>query len=228
MDVSYFIQTILQLIPVFFDALRILILSILFGTLLGIVVAKQKLSGKRALLRIGEGYTTFIRCVPSIVLLYVVYYGLPKVFWLFGVDTTNWDRSVYIIIAFALFCGASLSEVFRSSYLSIDRGQREAGISVGMTEGQTFFRVMLPQMVRTILPPLGNSVIAVLNESSLGFAIGYMDILGRAKLIGNQTYGAKNVEIYFAAGVLYWSASIAIGRCIYLLEKRSHRKFIFS
>ena len=228
MDVSYFLQTILQLIPVFFDAIRILLLSIFFGTLLGIGVAKQKLSKKKGLQRIGTGYTTFIRCVPSIVLLYVVYYGLPKVLGLFGLDTTSWDRSVYIIIAFALFCGASLSEVFRSSYLSIDRGQREAGISVGMTEGQTFLRVVLPQMVRTILPPLGNSVIAVLNESSLGFAIGYMDILGRAKLIGNQTYGAKNVEIYFAAGVLYWLASIAIGRLITIFEKRSNRTVMFS
>lgn len=228
MDVSYFLNTIVQLIPVFFDAIRIMLLSIIFGTVLGVVVAKQKLSKTKSVRNVGNGYTTFIRCVPSIVLLYVVYYGLPQLLWIFGVDTGSWDRSIYIIIAFALFCGASLSEVFRSSYLSIDRGQREAGISVGMTEGQTFGRIVLPQMFETILPPLGNSIIAVLNESSLGFAIGYMDILGRAKLIGNKTYGAKNVEIYFAAGILYWVASIVIGRLIDVVEKRYRKKVLFS
>jgi L-cystine transport system permease protein len=220
LDFPFLWNTIIILIPYFADALRILFFSILFGALLGALVAKQKLGKNKIARRLGIGYTTFIRCVPGIVLLYVIYYGLLQILGAFGIDANTWDKSVFIIIAFALFCGASLSEVFRSAYQSIGSGQREAGISIGLTEVQAFRRIVFPQMFRVILPPFGNTVVAVLNESSLGFAIGYMDILGRAKLVGNKSYGVKNVEIYLAAGVLYWIASILVGRVIALLERR--------
>ena len=219
-DVSYMWDTIVALLPTLWDAVRILAASILFGALLGVVLARAKLGRVKVSHKLADGYTTFIRCVPGIVLLYVVYYGLPRLLGLIGIDGSRIERRVYIIIAFALFCGASLSEVFRSAYLSVDFGQREAGISVGLTGWQTFRRILFPQIFRVVLPSFGNTVIAVLNEASLGFAIGYMDILGRAKLIGNKSYGAKNVEIYLAAAVLYWGTSVLIGRVIAGLEKK--------
>jgi K(+)-stimulated pyrophosphate-energized sodium pump len=95
----------------------------------------------------------------------------------------------------------------------------QAGISIGMSNLTVFWRIIFPQMFHVTLPPLGNTVIAVLNEGSLGFAIGYIDIIGKANLSNAKTLGTKTMEIYFGAAILYWICSIIIGQSVSLIEK---------
>lgn len=218
-DVAYFFKSLKQLLPYVRDALDIMTCSVLFGMLWGGVLAWLKLGRNNFLRKFAYAYTTMIRCTPSIVLLYVVYYGFPMLLRVIKINTDIMGKREYLILTFAMFCGASLSEVFRSAYSSISIGQYEAGVSVGLTNIGVFRRIIFPQMFHVTLPPLGNTIIAVLNEASLGFAIGYVDIIGRATLFSQQNYGTKNIEIFLAAAVLYWICSIVIGQGVNIIEK---------
>ncbi len=218
-DLVYFLKSLKQLLPYIGSAINIMAYSVLFGILLGGFLAWAKLGRYKALRIFAYAYTTFIRCTPSIVLLYVVYYGFPMLLKALGINDEILGKKEYIILTFAMFCGASLSEVFRSAYSSINVGQYEAGISAGMTNFTVFRRIVFPQMFQVTLPPLGNTIVAVLNEASLGFAIGYVDIIGRATLFSQQNYGLKNLEIFMAAAVLYWICSVVIGRGVNIIEK---------
>ncbi len=218
-DLVYFFKSLKQLFPYIGGALDIMGSSVLFGILWGGVLAWLKLGNSAVLKSFANTYTTIIRCTPSIVLLYVIYYGLPMGLNALGVNDDIMGKREYLILTFGMFCGASLSEVFRSAYSSIPIGQYEAGVSIGLTNFSAFRRIIFPQMFQVTLPPLGNTIIAVLNEASLGFAIGYVDIIGRATLFSQQNYGTKNLEIFLAAAFLYWICSIVIGRVVSIIEK---------
>lgn len=218
-DFLFFITNIGKLLPYIGKVLNVLFFSILFGTILGSLVAFAKLSKIKILKNMAYGYTTILRCTPSIVLLFIIYYGFPEILSQFGINSNNADKEIFIVITFALFCSASLSEVMRSAYESINKGQFEAAVSVGMKNIDALRRIILPQVFHIILPPFGNTVIAVLKEGSLGFTIGFIDLIGRANIINNKNLGAKTIEIYIAVALIYWGLSIIIERIIALLEK---------
>jgi L-cystine transport system permease protein len=218
-DFAYFLKSLTQLLPYTGAAISIMGYSVLYGILWGGLLAWAKLGKNKVLKQLSYGYTTLIRCTPSIVLLYVIYYGLPMLLQALHIHVGALGKKEYIIITFAMFCGASLSEVFRSAYCSVSIGQYEAGVSIGLGNLTVFRRIIFPQMFQVTLPPLGNTVIAVLNEASLGFAIGYVDIIGRATLFSQQNYGTKNLEIFFAAAILYWLCSVVIGQGVNLIER---------
>lgn len=218
-DFPYFLKSLKQLLPYVRVAVDIMAFSVLWGVLWGGLLAWAKLGRNKILKNAAYVYTTFIRCTPSLVLLYVVFYGLPQLFKAIKINPEFIGKREYIILTFAMFCGASLSEVFRSAYSSINIGQYEAGISVGLNNFAVFRRIVFPQMFHVTLPPLGNTIISVLNEGSLGFAIGYIDIIGRANLFTQQNLGMKTIEIYLAAAAIYWLCSIVIGQGVNVVEK---------
>lgn len=207
------------LLPYLAVTLVVGVTSILTGSLLGMLLAWAKLSGHRVIGMAADGYTYIIRCTPSIVLLFIVFYGLPKFMESeFGIDMDNLSRAVFVIITFTLLFGAYVSEVFRSAYEAVDRGQYEAAVTIGLSPLQAFFRVMLPQAAVIALPNFGNSVINLLKESALAYTIGLIDLLGRTNLIIAKNYGAYGIELYVACLLIYWGLSIIIEQAFLRME----------
>lgn len=207
------------LLPYLAVTLVVGVTSILTGSLLGMLLAWAKLSGHRGIRMAADGYTYIIRCTPSIVLLFIVFYGLPKFMESeFGIDMDNLSRAVFVIITFTLLFGAYVSEVFRSAYEAVDRGQYEAAVTIGLSPLQASFRVMLPQAAVIALPNFGNSVINLLKESALAYTIGLIDLLGRTNLIIAKNYGAYGIEFYVACLLIYWGLSIIIEQAFLRME----------
>lgn len=202
------------------------LISIILGSLFGLSLTWAKLSGHKFLRALAEGYTYIIRCTPSIVLLFVIFYGFPKlVESLFDYDIDDLSRAVFVVMTFTLLFGAYVSEVFRSAYLTVDRGQYEAAVTSGLSPWQAVLRIVIPQAAVIALPNFGNSVINLLKESALAYTIGLIDLLGRTNLIISQNYGAYGIELYTACLLLYWLLNIIIERSFLSLELRlSHRK----
>lgn len=183
------------------------------------LLAWAKLSGHKVIRALADGYTYIIRCTPSIVLLFIVFYGLPKFMEAeFGIDMDNLSRAIFVIITFTLLFGAYVSEVFRSAYETVDRGQYEAAVTIGLSPEQAFFRVMLPQAAVIALPNFGNSVINLMKESALAYTIGLIDLLGRTNLIISKNYGAYGVELYVACLLIYWALSFLIEQAFLRME----------
>lgn len=207
------------LLPYLAVTLVVGVTSILTGSILGMLLAWAKLSEHKVIRALADGYTYIIRCTPSIVLLFIVFYGLPKFMEAeFGIDMDNLSRAIFVIITFTLLFGAYVSEVFRSAYETVDRGQYEAAVTIGLSPEQAFFRVMLPQAAVIALPNFGNSVINLMKESALAYTIGLIDLLGRTNLIISKNYGAYGVELYVACLLIYWALSFLIEQAFLRME----------
>ncbi|WP_301873491.1 amino acid ABC transporter permease [uncultured Dialister sp.] len=212
------------LLPYLAVTLVVGVTSILTGSILGMLLAWAKLSGHKVIRALADGYTYIIRCTPSIVLLFIVFYGLPKFMEAeFGIDMDNLSRAIFVIITFTLLFGAYVSEVFRSAYETVDRGQYEAAVTIGLSPEQAFFRVMLPQAAVIALPNFGNSVINLMKESALAYTIGLIDLLGRTNLIISKNYGAYGVELYVACLLIYWGLSFLIEQAFLRMESHLGR-----
>lgn len=211
--------SILALLPYLTVTLVVGVTSILTGSILGMLLAWAKLSGHKVIRALADGYTYIIRCTPSIVLLFIVFYGLPKFMEAeFGIDMDDLSRAVFVIITFTLLFGAYVSEVFRSAYETVDKGQYEAAVTIGLSPKQAFFRVMLPQAAVIALPNFGNSVINLMKESALAYTIGLIDLLGRTNLIIAKNYGAYGIELYVACLLIYWGLSLVIEQAFRRME----------
>ena len=219
-DVSYIWSALPNLLPYLWITLYIAALSVIGGSVFGLVLAAAKLSSNKILRLLANGYTTVIRCTPSIVLLFLVYYGIPAFAeGVFGIYLQNVPTGVFVVITFSLQFAAMMSEVIRSSYLAIDRGQFEAAVSVGLTPFQAYRRIIFPQAFVVAIPNFGNGLISVLQEGALAYTIGFIDIVGKANLIIANNYGTHTLEIYIALAVIYWVLSISIEKIFALLEK---------
>ncbi|MED4141033.1 amino acid ABC transporter permease [Priestia megaterium] len=194
-------------------------LSLLFSLLLGFAIALIRIQKKPVLSKMATIYLSFMRCTPLLVQLFLVYFGLPQLLLLVHIDINSWSRITFLVIAFSLHTAAPLSEVIRSAYLSIDKGQFEAAYSIGMNYFQTLRRIILPQAFVAALPNLGNATISLLKDTALAFTIGIIDIMGQVRLILGNNYGIGMFEIYVTISLVYWSMCIVIEIIVSYLEK---------
>ena len=219
-DVSYIGSALPTLLPYLWITLYIAAFSVIIGSFIGLLLAAAKLSKNKGLRLLANGYTTIMRCTPSIVLLFLVYYGIPAFSEnLLGIDLQSVSTGVFVVITFSLQFAAMMSEVIRSAYEAIDKGQYEAAVSVGLTPFQAYRRIIFPQAFVVALPNFGNGLISVLQEGALAYTIGFIDIVGKANLIIANNYGTHTLEIYMALAVIYWILSITIEKIFGLLEK---------
>ena len=210
-DPSMIVQVIPDLLSYLDVTLLVAVTSILLGSLLGMILAWARTGHHRVLRWIANGYIYIMRCTPSIVLLFIVFYGLPKlVESMTDYDINDTNRAVFAIITFTLLFGAYISEVFR---------QYEAAVSIGLTPFQAFRQVMLPQATVIALPNFGNSVINLLKEGALAYTIGLIDMIGKGNLIIAQNFGAYGVEIYLACMIVYWIMTTCIAKGFLRLEE---------
>ena len=220
-DPSYILEVLPGLLPYLSVTLLMMLGTVLLGGLLGFLLTRAKLSKKRLWRLLANGYTGAMRCTPSVVLLFIVYYGLPElVMALFHVNINFIYKGIFVLITFTLLFAATMSEVMRSAYLAVDRGQREAALSIGLTETQCFFRITLPQAVVFALPNFGNSLITLMKEGSLAYTIGLIDIMGQGTLIISRNYGAHALETYIALAIVYWTLTLLFQRTFSAMEHR--------
>lgn len=223
-DPLFIIEVIPDLLPYLWVTLAVVAGSVVLGTLFGFVLAAAKLSRRRLYRLLGDGYTCVIRCTPAVILLFIVFYGLPKVFLeIFDYDINEFNKMFFVIITFTLLFAAAISEVIRSAYLAIDKGQYEAAVSVGLTPLQAFYRIILPQGTIIALPNFTNSFITLLKEGALAYTIGLIDLLGSGNLIIARNYGSYALEIYLALSAIYWGMAILFEKALFGLETRLSR-----
>jgi len=218
------LETVPRLIPYLRVTFGVMAGTTIAGTLLGFLLAKAKLGRSPALRLLADGCTWALRCTPSIVLLFIVFYGLPMLLKAaFGININFFHNAFFVVTTFSLFFAATSSEIMRSAYLSVDRGQYEAAVSAGLSGGQAFRRIVLPQAFAAALPNFGNALIALMKEGSLAYTIGLIDVMGQGILIIARNYGAWALETYIALALVYWACTIAIERAFGALERRFSR-----
>ncbi|NLL17610.1 MAG: amino acid ABC transporter permease [Clostridia bacterium] len=190
---------------------QLAVLAIIFGTMIGLVIALMKIDQRPWLNRIGGLYTWFFRGIPLLVQLIFLYYGLPAV----GIVLTPYSAAV---LGLSLCGGAYIAEIIRAGIQSIEKGQMEAALSLGMTYGQAMRRVIVPQTYRRLLPPMGNEFITLLKDVALVSVITMVDLLRSAQLL-NQTY-FRPFELYATVAILYLILTSIFTVAVGYLEKK--------
>ncbi|MGN1146430.1 MAG: amino acid ABC transporter permease [Acetatifactor sp.] len=222
--INMFLKSLLGILPYLKTTLLVAAASLLFSTIIGGIAAAGIL-GKNSIGRVvSKAYIALMRCVPPIVLLFVVYYGSPTlVLWLTGKDINNWDAIYFAIFSLSLLHGASMAELMRAAYQTVEKGQREAAVSIGLSPFQAFYRIVLPQAAVAALPILGNAVVSMLKDGALAYSIGVVDITGRASYIISLNLGGYVLETYLALALIYWILSVVTAKSFQVLGKKLRR-----
>ena len=199
--------------------LEIVIGSFAIGLLLGCVIALLKIHKVPVFSQLGSIYISYIRGTPILVQLFVTYYGIPQVLSsVFHINVNTWDKMIYVFIAYGLNQAGFLAEIIRGSITSVDASQTEAGYSVGLTEMQTFVRIVLPQATRIALPSMGTTFITLFRSTALAYMLGVIDIMGKAKNIGVTSF--HTLEGYVDAALIFIVVSIILEQLFNFLNRR--------
>lgn len=190
------------------------IITFVLGLLLALLVALMRLSSNKPLQAIARFYVWIIRGTPLLLQLFIIFYGLPSI----GITIDPFPAA---IIGFTLSVGAYNSEVIRAAILSIPKGQWEAAFSIGMTRRQALRRIILPQAARVSIPPLSNSFISLLKDTSLAATITVTEMFRIAQQITATTY--EPLVLYSEAGVIYLLFSTVLSNIQARIEKRLER-----
>lgn len=205
--------------------IQITLMSVGFGFFIGLVVALMNLSRFRLIRLIAKCYVELFRGTPLLVQIFMIYFGGPKLLGAI-VNANGAPEPIGPYLAAVLACsinsGAYVSEIFRAGIQSINKGQMEAGRSLGLTWFQTMRYVIMPQAFKAIIPPLGNEFIAMLKDTSLVAVIGFEELTRRGQLIIARTYGS--FEIWTAVAVIYLIMTLTISRFVSYLERKYNIK----
>ncbi|NLT94956.1 MAG: amino acid ABC transporter permease [Clostridia bacterium] len=169
--------------------------AITFGTMIGLIIAFMKIIKNPVLNFIGSIYTWVFRGIPLLVQLFIVYYALPMVIGL------TLDPFPAAVISISLCGGAYIAEIIRAGIQSVDKGQMEASLSLGMTYFQAMRRIIIPQTYRRLIPPMGNEFITLLKDTALVSTISMVELTRTAQIYAASHF--KPFEMFITAGVIY-------------------------
>lgn len=207
-DYHYLLDLFPQIIKAFPITFFIVIVSTIAGLLLGLLLAIIRLEKVPLLNLLTIVYTSFIQGTPVIVQLFIVYYGVPYLLSLAGVDTADVSKLTFMYIAYSLNTAAYMGEIIRASITNVPQHQFDAAYSLGMSKVQTYRHYIIPQAIKEILPNLELTIVSLLQNSSLATYLGIYDIMGKAQLVGANT--AHQIEASIDAAVIFIILSIAI------------------
>ena len=219
-DFVYMLESIPKIIRAFPLTVFMTVVSMAGGLIFGMALALVAMSKSRVLRKIVEVYVNIIRGIPILLLLLILYFAVPQLLSAFGIDINGWHKLTFAIITFTITTSVAACEAFRSAYGSIDKGQHEAGASIGLTGFQVWYRIITPQAMYVVLPNLFNLLITLFKDTSLAFSLGIMDMMGIAKVLDANTYGMKRLEIYMAVALIYWFITAVLEFLTSLGEKR--------
>ncbi len=220
MDFKFMIEILPEFLSVLHVTILIIISASTLGLILSIFVTMIRIKEIKYLSKIMTLYISFTRSVPIVLQLFLVYYALPILFSLVGINISNISAVIATIFALTLYNGGYLAEVIRPAYLAVERGQHEAALSLGYTPFQKFTRIIVPQVIPIALPGWGNALIYLIHDTSLIFVIGVLDIMGVANLLISQSYGSNQVEIFLTIAILFWILCLISDNLVRFLEKR--------
>ena len=189
------------------------LLSMGASLVLGMLVSFARLASWRPLRAIASLYTDFLRGTPLLVQILWIYYSLPI---LTGVVFSPF---VSAAIALTLNLSAFISEVYRAGIQSIGRGQREAALALGMSQWQAMRRVILPQSIRRVLPPLGSIWVSLFKDTAIVSVIAVPELMYRGKVLSIETY--RPVEIYTVVAIIYFLVTYPQARAVDWLFERA-------
>jgi glutamate transport system permease protein len=200
--------------------LQVAAVGMVFATLLGILLAVGRLSDHAWVRLPVATIVEFFRAVPLLVVIFSLFFVLPA----FGIRLSAFEALVGGLVLYNM---AVLGEIFRAGILSVDRGQQEAAFGLGMRKWQVMSLVLLPQAIRRMLPVLIAQLVVLLKDSSLGFIIGYFELLRQARSLveffvprfGND----YTFQIYVAAGLIYIIVNVLLSQLAKYIERRTRR-----
>ncbi len=185
--------------------------TVIFGTILGLLLSLMKLSRIKLLKVIASAYVEFVRGTPLLVQLYIIYYGLFAI----GLDI---PANVAGIIALSLNSAAYVAEIIRAGINAVDSGQMEASRSLGMTGAQAMRHVIIPQAFKNILPALGNEFIVVIKESSIVSVIGIHELMYNTNTVRGNTF--IPFEPLLVAAIIYFVMTFTLSKLLGIVERR--------
>lgn len=195
-------------------SIQIFLVTLVFSLPLGLVVAFGRMSKNPLIRTLVKGYISIMRGTPLMLQLMVVYFG-P--YYLFGVRITNGYRLWAAFIGFVVNYAAYFAEIYRSGIQSMPRGQYEAAKLLGYSKPQTFFRIILPQVIKRILPSVTNEVITLVKDTSLAFSISVLEMFAIAKaLASSQT----SLVPFVAAGLFYYIFNFVVAAVMEYAERK--------
>ncbi|MHA7275386.1 amino acid ABC transporter permease [Arthrobacter sp. Hz1] len=188
--------------------------SFVLGLLLALLIALMRLSSNRFASGVARTYVSIIRGTPLLVQLFVIFYGLPSI----GVVIPPWPSA---IIAFSLNVAGYAAEIIRAAILSVPKGQWEAGHTIGMSRARTMRRIILPQAARVSVPPLSNTFISLVKDTSLASLILVTELFRQAEEIA--AFSQQFMMLYLEAALVYWVFCLVLSSGQSYLEKRLDR-----
>ena len=196
--------------------IQITVMAVGCGFFIGMIAALANLSRFKIVRLLVKCYVELFRVTPLLVQIFMIYFALPMVIG------QSINPYVAAVTACSINSGAYVSEIFRAGIQSIDKGQMEAGRSLGLTWAQTMRYIVMPQAFKAIIPPLGNEFIAMMKDTSLVSVIGFEELTRRGQLIIARTYGS--FEIWTAVAIIYLIMTLSISQLVAFLERRYNIK----
>ena len=200
----------------FCTTLAIFAITLLFSIPLGLLVAVLKMSRYRIVRYPVSFYISVMRGTPLLLQIVAIYFGSYYLSEYTGVEF-SFDRFPAVIVAFSINYAAYFAEIFRGGIQSIPKGQYEAAAMLGLTRGQTFYRIILPQVVKRVVPASANEVITLVKDTSLAQVIAVTELFALAK---KQQAAYASIYPLFVAGVFYYIANLLLSMVFAYVERK--------
>ena len=205
---------VLELLSGLVVSVEIFVFTLAIALPLGFAIAFGRMSRSAVVSGIFRGYVSVVRGTPLMLQILFVYFS-P--YFIFGLPLSGYPRLLATVIAFSLNYAAYFAEIYRGGILSIDRGQTEAAVALGLSRGRTFFRIILPQTIKRVIPAVGNEVITLVKDTSLAFTIAVTEMFTLAKQLSSAN---TTMTPLVAAGVFYYIFNFIVAWTMERLEKR--------
>jgi len=196
------------------------LLSVFFGSILGLFITILRMSNNKIFKTIAKWYVEIVRGTPLLVQVLLIYsfFNIPVILFL-GIDLSSFIPG---ILALLINSSAYVSEIFRGGIESVDNGQTEAGLALGMTKGSIMKKIVLPQAIKNIIPSLGNEFITMIKETSIFMYLGVAELMYNASIVKAQSFQIK--EVYIITALTYLVLTLSTSKLLSMYQKKLGEK----
>ncbi|MBD8515078.1 amino acid ABC transporter permease [Photobacterium sp. 2_MG-2023] len=219
-DFEYMLSLMPILLKYLGTTMGMAVWGLVFALVISVTLALVRVYRLPVLDQLSQVYISFFRGTPLLVQLFLLYYGLPQIFPpLVGLDAFS-----AAVIGLSLHFAAYMAESIRAAIIGVDHSQREASLSIGMTEMQAMRRIILPQATRVALPSLMNYFIDMIKSTSLAFTLGVAEIMAKAQMEASSSF--KFFEAFLAVALIYWGIVVVLTRIQNWAEVKLNRAYV--
>ncbi|KKC98410.1 MULTISPECIES: amino acid ABC transporter permease [Photobacterium] len=219
-DFEYMLSLMPILLKYLSTTMGMAVWGLVFALVISVALALVRVYRLPVLDQLSQIYISFFRGTPLLVQLFLLYYGLPQIFPpLVGLDAFS-----AAVIGLSLHFAAYMAESIRAAIIGVDHSQREASLSIGMTEMQAMRRIILPQATRVALPSLMNYFIDMIKSTSLAFTLGVAEIMAKAQMEASSSF--KFFEAFLAVALIYWGIVVVLTRVQNWAEVKLNRAYV--